>query len=235
MCYSFNFLTDVDECTMVTHDCSSYADCSNVMGSFQCICKSGFTGDGRACEGTCRVALHSGIQMARTYSVQQDKHTDRERQTDKQTVSQLEKQIYRQTDRRIEGQTDRNRQKDTQTNYINFFLFLIELCIANCVIRFNFSQMWTNVRWLSTTVPLTPIVLMLWDHFSVHVNLDSLAMVKHVEVRAGWSLPSDIQTKMQLLTKRDRSTCMSVLFFFCVWEATPSADFVLILQKVLWL
>ena len=51
--------------------------------------------------------------------------------------------------------------------------------------------MWTNVQWLHTTVPLTPIVLMLWDHFSVHVNLDLLAMVDNVKVRAGLGLGVD--------------------------------------------
>ena len=72
---------------MVTHDCSSYADCSNVMGSFQCTCKSGFTGDGRACEGTCRLALPLGIQTARTYS-----KTNIQTEKDRQTVSQLDRQ-----------------------------------------------------------------------------------------------------------------------------------------------
>ena len=47
------FLTnlDVDECTLNTHDCSSNADCDNLLGSFQCACKPGFTGDGKTCEG----------------------------------------------------------------------------------------------------------------------------------------------------------------------------------------
>ena len=40
---------------MATQYCSSYADCSNVMGSFQCTCKSGFAGDGKTCQGTCRL------------------------------------------------------------------------------------------------------------------------------------------------------------------------------------
>ena len=42
--------------------------------------------------------------------------------------------------------------------------------------------MLTNVQWLPTTVPLKPIVLMVLDHSSVHVNLDLLATVKHVKV-----------------------------------------------------
>ncbi|CAH3035589.1 unnamed protein product, partial [Pocillopora meandrina] len=43
--------SDVDECTIATHYCSSNADCSNAVGSFQCTCESGYTGDGKTCEG----------------------------------------------------------------------------------------------------------------------------------------------------------------------------------------
>ena len=42
---------DIDECNVNTHDCSSDGDCSNVMGSYQCACKPGFTGDGKTCQG----------------------------------------------------------------------------------------------------------------------------------------------------------------------------------------
>ena len=41
----------MDECTLNTHDCSSKADCSNLLGSFQCACRPGFTGDGKTCQG----------------------------------------------------------------------------------------------------------------------------------------------------------------------------------------
>ena len=46
-----SFRADTDECFLNTHDCSSDADCSNVIGSFQCACKPGFTGDGKTCRG----------------------------------------------------------------------------------------------------------------------------------------------------------------------------------------
>lgn len=55
-------------------------------------------------------------------------------------------------------------------------------CIQVAKRLFNFAQMSTNVQQLLTTVPLSPIVLMLWDHSSVHVNLDSPAIVKLVKV-----------------------------------------------------
>ncbi|KAL9970529.1 hypothetical protein ACROYT_G022921 [Oculina patagonica] len=41
---------DIDECTMNTDDCSPDADCSNAVGSFQCTCNPGFTGDGKTCQ-----------------------------------------------------------------------------------------------------------------------------------------------------------------------------------------
>ncbi len=37
---------DVDECTEDTDDCHSNASCTNVPGSFNCTCYSGFRGDG---------------------------------------------------------------------------------------------------------------------------------------------------------------------------------------------
>ncbi|CAH3167206.1 unnamed protein product, partial [Pocillopora meandrina] len=42
---------DTDECTSRKHDCSFDRDCVNVMGSYQCSCKPGFTGDGKICQG----------------------------------------------------------------------------------------------------------------------------------------------------------------------------------------
>ena len=44
-------ILDVDECTVPSHDCHMNADCNNTVGNFNCTCKSGFTGDGKNCEG----------------------------------------------------------------------------------------------------------------------------------------------------------------------------------------
>lgn len=44
-------LSDIDECTTTRHDCSPFADCNNVPGSYECRCKSGFTGNGNTCTG----------------------------------------------------------------------------------------------------------------------------------------------------------------------------------------
>ena len=49
--FNFFFTLDVDECATGTHNCSIHAWCSNVEGSFNCSCKSGFLGDGTTCTG----------------------------------------------------------------------------------------------------------------------------------------------------------------------------------------
>ena len=46
--------SDIDECTLGTHDChpnTREANCSNTVGSFSCACNTGYTGDGRTCAG----------------------------------------------------------------------------------------------------------------------------------------------------------------------------------------
>ena len=56
---------DVDECnTPGSNNCSSNANCVSNPGSFECQCKSGYTGDGANCSGrllvnkTLRTVVH---------------------------------------------------------------------------------------------------------------------------------------------------------------------------------
>ena len=42
---------DIDECSTRRHDCSANAECYNSAGSFECICKRGFLGNGIDCLG----------------------------------------------------------------------------------------------------------------------------------------------------------------------------------------
>ena len=47
----YGLILDIDECLAMTDDCSEYAECVNTEGSFECVCKPGFTGDGITCDG----------------------------------------------------------------------------------------------------------------------------------------------------------------------------------------
>lgn len=51
---NFTF-SDIDECSTTRHSCDSTQDCYNVIGSYRCICKSGFQLDPitNACLGGC--------------------------------------------------------------------------------------------------------------------------------------------------------------------------------------
>ena len=42
------YLLDINECANVT-DCSPDATCSNTFGSFNCVCKTGYQGNGKQC------------------------------------------------------------------------------------------------------------------------------------------------------------------------------------------
>lgn len=46
------FLIDVDECKSSSPVCDPNAICQNLVGSYHCSCKTGFTGDGKTC--TCK-------------------------------------------------------------------------------------------------------------------------------------------------------------------------------------
>lgn len=45
------FFLDVDECAEALDNCSIDAICQNTLKSYKCICKSGYKGDGKHCEG----------------------------------------------------------------------------------------------------------------------------------------------------------------------------------------
>ena len=42
---------DLDECTTNSFDCQPNAACQNIEGSYTCGCKSGYTGNGKICNG----------------------------------------------------------------------------------------------------------------------------------------------------------------------------------------
>ncbi len=48
---NFFFLIDVNECTLGAHSCDANADCNNTAGSYSCQCRTGYSGNGKACAG----------------------------------------------------------------------------------------------------------------------------------------------------------------------------------------
>ena len=48
---------DINECN-VTRPCNSLANCVNTIGSYQCGCQTGYSGDGISCIGKPIFCLH---------------------------------------------------------------------------------------------------------------------------------------------------------------------------------
>ena len=46
---------DENECNATTYPCHEDAFCNNTVGSFECICEDGFTGNGTFCRGLLNV------------------------------------------------------------------------------------------------------------------------------------------------------------------------------------
>ena len=47
----FLYIIDVNECDLNTHDCDEHATCNNTIGSYECECNTGYSGDGNECTG----------------------------------------------------------------------------------------------------------------------------------------------------------------------------------------
>ena len=43
---------------MELDDCHEYANCTDILGSYTCQCKEGFTGDGKSCQGRDFLVYH---------------------------------------------------------------------------------------------------------------------------------------------------------------------------------
>ena len=55
-------LADIDECSLGSDSCDINAVCTNTVGSFECVCLPGFTGDGVTCSGLSLVMIMSLFQ-----------------------------------------------------------------------------------------------------------------------------------------------------------------------------
>ena len=47
----YNFALDIDECSSNSNSCDVNAVCNNILGSYTCTCKAGYSGDGQSCTG----------------------------------------------------------------------------------------------------------------------------------------------------------------------------------------
>lgn len=55
-------ITDIDECTVDFPPCHENATCNNLIGSFECDCNSGFSGDGiNDCNGKKNMILSAVV------------------------------------------------------------------------------------------------------------------------------------------------------------------------------
>ena len=52
-------MLDIDECSKYVSPCDDNAECYNNIGSYACVCKDGFTGNGTICLGKKHVSLFS--------------------------------------------------------------------------------------------------------------------------------------------------------------------------------
>ena len=54
LCYKSILLylyLDINECTTKSHSCDVNAVCQNTKGSYKCVCRAGYSGDGKKCTG----------------------------------------------------------------------------------------------------------------------------------------------------------------------------------------
>ena len=42
---------DLDECETQENECDANAECINTAGSYDCVCKAGYSGNGINCQG----------------------------------------------------------------------------------------------------------------------------------------------------------------------------------------
>ena len=48
---SDSIISDIDECAQNSHTCDINANCKNTVGSYDCQCHQGYSGNGNTCTG----------------------------------------------------------------------------------------------------------------------------------------------------------------------------------------
>ena len=163
---------------MASHDCSSNANCSNSVGSLQCNCQSGYTGDGRACQGKCKLVLPLRqmdcypSQMHNAISTHFEKCWNKLINHDLGRDNDRDRQIHRymyvnrnwknksQTGRQEENRTQRNITSDFES-YFQICFWLIFNWIFSIFVRcwrmhYGFSRLF-SWRWLFKFCGIIPV------------------------------------------------------------------------------
>ena len=125
---------------MASHNCSPDADCSKSVGSFQCACRTGYTGDGKTCQGKSSL-VHaaykwSDSRVEQTQWVKKQNGWKMNRRTDLWWNWQRDRQRDRwtcaKTNKRLDDQVDRSLFKDiTGTPVEKYRIKLIDGPINN--------------------------------------------------------------------------------------------------------
>ena len=163
---------------MASHDCSSNANCSNSVGSFQCNCQSGYTGDGGACQGKCKLVLPLRqmdcypSQMHNAISTHFEKCWNKPINHDLGRDNERDRQIHRymyvnknwknksQTGRQEENRTQRNITSDFEIYFHICFWFIFNWIFSIFVrcwrMHYGFSRLF-SWRWLFKFCGIIPV------------------------------------------------------------------------------
>ena len=163
---------------MAPHDCSSNANCSNSVGSFQCNCQSGYTGDGRACQGKCKLVLPLRqmdcypSQMHNAISTHFEKCWNKPINHDLGRDNERDRQIHRymyvnrnwknksQTGRQEENRTQRNITSDFEIYFHIRFWFIFNWIFSIFVrcwrMHYGFSRLFSWC-WLFKFCGIIPV------------------------------------------------------------------------------
>ena len=56
-------ILDIDVCAYASHNCHADANCTNTTGSFTCVCREGFSGDGVNCQSMRNIFINFIYEM----------------------------------------------------------------------------------------------------------------------------------------------------------------------------
>ena len=66
--FSVFLVSDIDECgDSNLNNCSEIANCTDTVGSYECMCSEGYTGDGFSCEGMHKINFITDLTLTHRY------------------------------------------------------------------------------------------------------------------------------------------------------------------------